>query len=69
MELGDRADRFRFLIRDGDGKFGRDFDDVLAGADVHIVKIPPCSPWANAFAERFVGTLPARMPRSPFGSR
>ncbi|MFC7592212.1 integrase core domain-containing protein [Nonomuraea antimicrobica] len=57
IELGERADRFRFLIRDRDGKFGREFDEVLAGVDVHIVKIPPRSSRANAFAERFVGTL------------
>ncbi|MFD9945301.1 hypothetical protein ACFWYW_38040 [Nonomuraea sp. NPDC059023] len=57
MELGERADRYRFLIRDRGGRFGRDFDDVLAGADVHMVKIPPRSPRANAFAERFVGAL------------
>ncbi|WP_157254947.1 integrase core domain-containing protein [Nonomuraea typhae] len=57
MELDGRADGFKFLIRDRDGKFGGGFDSVLAGADVRILKIPPRSPRANAFAERFVGTL------------
>lgn len=51
MGLGERADRFRFPIRDRDGKFGRAFDEVLIGADVRVLKIPPRSPRANTFAE------------------
>ena len=27
----------RFLIRDGDGKFGAMFDDVASGADIEVI--------------------------------
>ena len=49
MELGYRADRFRFLIRDRDSKF--------TGADIRIIRTPIRAPRANAIAERFIGTL------------
>jgi hypothetical protein len=57
MDLGDRATDFRWLIRDRAGQFTAIFDAVLADAGFQAVKIPPRSPRANAYAERFVLTV------------
>jgi putative transposase len=57
MDLGERATRFRFLIRDRGSKFTAAFDEVFAGNSTRIIKSPVRSPRANSFAERYVGTL------------
>jgi len=56
MDLEERANRFRFLIRDRAGQFTEAFDAVLAAAGIEAVKIPPRSPRANAYSERWVRT-------------
>jgi len=53
----DRAEPMRFLIHDRDSKFSRAFDDVFRSEGVEIIRTPFRAPNANAFAERWVGTI------------
>jgi transposase InsO family protein len=47
----------RFLIRDGAGQFAGAFDDVFRSDGATIIRTPPYTPVANAYAERWVGTV------------
>jgi transposase InsO family protein len=62
IDLGERASRFKFLIRDRDGKLSTAFDGVFAGNGTRAIKTPARSPKANSFAERFAGTLRRECP-------
>jgi hypothetical protein len=54
MDLGELAHRVKFMIRDRDSNFTDAFDAVLAHVGIATVKIPPRTPRANCYAERWV---------------
>jgi transposase InsO family protein len=56
-ELARRSRAVKFLIRDRDTKFTPSFDEVFRTEGIRIIKTPVRAPRANAFAERFVGTI------------
>jgi putative transposase len=47
----------RFIIRDRDDKYGGDFDRVARGVGTRVLKTPVRAPKANAFCERFMGSV------------
>jgi hypothetical protein len=57
MELEERIGDLRFLVRDRDTKFTAAFDAVLAAEGIKVLRTPVRAPRANAYAERWVGTV------------
>jgi putative transposase len=57
MDLADPTRRYKFVVRDRDAKFTDTFDAVFASEGVQIVRTPVRAPQANAYAERWVGTV------------
>jgi len=55
MNLGDQADRVKFMIRDRGSNFTAAFDAILVGAGIRIVLCNVRTPRMNAIAERWIG--------------
>jgi putative transposase len=57
MRLDDEGVQPRFLIRDRDSKFTRDFDEVFRAEGIRVIRAPVRAPRARAHAERWVSSL------------
>jgi putative transposase len=57
MDLDDRSQQLRFLIHDRDTKFSRVFDGIIRSEGIEIIRTPVQAPNANAYAERWVGSV------------
>jgi len=59
LVLGERGRPVRFPLRNRDAKFCRSFDEVFRSEGGEVVVTPVRAPTANAYAERWVGTVRA----------
>jgi transposase InsO family protein len=55
MDLGEEADRVKFMIRDRGSNFTAAFDAVLTDAGIRTVLCNVATPRMNAIAERWIG--------------
>ena len=56
MDLGERTDGLKFLIRDRDAKYTDAFDAVFTAAGMRIITTPVQAPRANAICERWIAS-------------
>ena len=57
MQFDDEGVDARFVVRDRDSKFSRNFDEVFRSEGIRVIKAPVRAPRARAHAERWVGSL------------
>jgi transposase InsO family protein len=57
MQLDDEDAHQRFLVRDRDSKFTREFDEVFHAQGIRVIKAPVRAPKARAHAERWIGSV------------
>jgi hypothetical protein len=57
LELGERGNRLRFLIRDRHARCTGMFDVVFGADGVEVLLTPRQAPRANAYAKRWVRTV------------
>ena len=57
MDLEERSQRPRFLIHGRDTKFSLAFDSIFRSQRIAIVRTPIRTPNANAYAERWIGSV------------
>jgi putative transposase len=55
--LSERVTPIHFLLHDRDSKFSRAFNDIFRSEGIEIIRAPFRAPNANAFAERWIGTI------------
>jgi transposase InsO family protein len=57
MDLSERTEPIKYLIRDRDSRFTTTFDAVFEAEGIQILRSPVRAPRANAICERMIGTL------------